>query len=76
MIESSTALVQKFWSEDVAGCSRCNLMPLQFSAGLFADGHRQTGKLWFQCPGCGRRGGKAESHEQAARLWNGAQASR
>ncbi len=76
MISSASSLVRKFWSEDTIGCLRCNLMPLQFTAGLWKDGSRQTGKLWFQCPGCGRRAGKADSHDEAARLWNRAQQAR
>lgn len=29
-----------------------------------------TGKINFQCHGCGMRGKKAASHEQAAENWN------
>lgn len=67
----TSRLVRKFWSDDTKGCPRCNLMPLQYHAGLWKDGVGwTTGKMWFQCPGCGMRGRKAESHEESARLWN------
>ena len=67
----ASRMVRKLWSEDTVGCPRCNLMPVQYRAGLCKpDGSWITGKLWFQCPGCGLRGRKAESHDESARLWN------
>lgn len=67
----ASRLVRKLWSDDTVGCPHCNLMPVQYRAGLVkADGSWTTGKLWFQCPGCWMRGRKAESHDESARLWN------
>lgn len=62
--------LKKEHRHDTKPCSKCGLHPLLYRAGLWLDGIGwTTGRMWYECPGCGKRGGKTESHEQAALLW-------
>jgi hypothetical protein len=67
---TTTRLIRRPWHQPCP-CPRCGVLPVQYSGGLATStGDWLTGKLWWVCPTCGRRGPKSTSNETATADWN------
>lgn len=64
-----TRLVRGFHAEPDP-CPRCGASPVLMRFGLFAPPRSlHNERLWFECPECGRRGGKSASRIGAMKGW-------
>lgn len=51
-------------------CPKCGATPVQMRFALIGPASVSNERLRFECPACGRKGGKSASRIGAAKAWN------